>query len=161
MKIGGIIVLCVAVILFIIFFIAIRIFNKLTLKKIGTEIAYIGMDDLFIKRYELLEEFFGLCENPAKASEERENAINSKTAEERVEHDKKMAEALNNLLESERSLKDGRGKELCDELRDLDLQISQAYTKYNEAVAEYEAMRNKKIVKPVAKFFSFEEKPFF
>lgn len=158
MKIGGIIVLSVLFLVFVAFFMIIRIFNKLTLKKIATEIAYVKIDDLFIARYERLPELFSVCENSQDVSAERELAINSKTAEERVEHDKKMASALSNLIEGNEELK---ASVIVSELKELEGKIAEAYAEYNTAVDDYEAMRSKPAFKFIVKFFSFEIKPHF
>lgn len=161
MKIGGIIVLCVLVLLLVVFMAIIRVFNKLSLKKMGTEVAYMKIDDLFITRYELLAEVFAGCKNTEGVSSERELAINATTAEERVEHDKKMAEELKKLTAENAEFFGGEGAEFSAKLGELEVEISEAYAEYNKAVDAYTEMRNKKYAKPVVRFFKFEEKPIF
>ncbi|MBQ9558314.1 MAG: LemA family protein [Clostridia bacterium] len=158
----GIILLCVVVLLFIAAFATIRMFNKLTIKKIVSEGKYVDLDEAFIRRYEALPELLELVGGGEAVAAEREAAINSATAEERVGHDKLMAAALKRLLaEKAESLSSGRGAELADNLYALEAEIAQKYAAYNAAAKEYENLRKKPIMKPVVKFFSFEEKPLF
>ena len=158
----GIIIICVAALLFIAAFATIRMFNKLTIKKIVSEGKYVDLDEAFIRRYEALPELLGLVGGSEAVSAEREAAINSTTAEERVEHDKLMASALSELLaEKADALSSGRGAEIRETLSALESEIADKYAKYNEATEDYESLRKKPIMKPVARFFSFEEKPLF
>ena len=158
----GIIILCVVVLLFIAAFATIRMFNKLTIKKIVSEGKYVDLDEAFIRRYEALPELLELVGGGEAVASERQAAIDAKRAEERVEHDKLMAAALKRLLAAKaETLSSGRGAELADGLYALEAEIAQKYAAYNAATGEYEALRKKPIMKPVVKFFSFEEKPLF
>lgn len=158
----GIIILCVVVLLFIAAFATIRMFNKLTIKKIVSEGKYVDLDEAFIRRYEALPELLELVGGSETVASERQAAIDAKRAEERVEHDKLMAAALAELLmEKADALSSGRGAELRETLSALESEIADKYAKYNEATEEYENLRKKPIMKPVVKFFSFEEKPLF
>ena len=158
----GIIILCVVVLLFIAAFATIRMFNKLTIKKIVSEGKYVDLDEAFIRRYEALPELLELVGGGETVASERQAAIDAKRAEERVEHDKLMAAALAELLmEKADALSSGRGAELRETLSALESEIADKYAKYNEATEEYENLRKKPIMKPVVKFFSFEEKPLF
>ncbi len=158
----GIIILCVVVLLFIAAFATIRMFNKLTIKKIVSEGKYVDLDEAFIRRYEALPELLELVGGGEAVASERQAAIDSKRAEERVEHDKLMAAALSELLaEKADALSSGRGAELRETLSALESEIADKYAKYNEATEDYENLRKKPIMKPVVKFFSFEEKPLF
>ena len=161
-KAAGIVIICVVALLFIAAFATIRMFNKLTIKKIVSEGKYVDLDDAFIRRYEALPELLELVGGCEAVAAEREAAINSTTAEERVEHDKLMASALSELLaEKSELLSSGSGARLLEKLSALDSEIADKYAKYNEATRDYESLRRKPIMKPVAKFFSFEEKPLF
>ncbi|MBO4935119.1 MAG: LemA family protein [Clostridia bacterium] len=158
----GIIILCIVVLLFIAAFATIRMFNKLTIKKIVSEGKYVDLDEAFIRRYEALPELLELVGGGEAVASERQAAIDAKRAEERVEHDKLMAAALSELLaEKADALSSGRGAELCETLSALESEIADKYAKYNEATEEYENLRKTPIMKPVVKFFSFEEKPLF
>lgn len=158
----GIIILCVVVLLFIAAFATIRMFNKLTIKKIVSEGKYVDLDEAFIRRYEALPELLELVGGDEAVASERQAAIDSTRAEERVEHDKLMAAALKRLLTAKaETLSSGRGAELADGLYALEAEIAQKYAAYNAATGEYEALRKKPVMKPVVKFFSFEEKPLF
>ncbi len=161
-KAAGIVIICVVALLFIAAFATIRMFNKLTIKKIVSEGKYVDLDDAFIRRYEALPELLELVGGCEAVAAEREAAINSTTAEERVEHDKLMASELSGLLaEKVDLLSSGSGARLLEKLSALDSEIADKYAKYNEATQDYESLRRKPIMKPVAKFFSFEEKPLF
>ena len=162
MNIAGIIILCVVALLFVAAFATIRMFNKLTIKKIVSEGKYVDLDEAFIRRYEALPELLELVGGCEAVASEREAAINSTTAEERVGHDKLMAAALAELLaEKSDVLSSGRGAQLLETFSALENEIADKYAKYNEATEDYENLRRKPIMKPVAKFFSFEEKPLF
>lgn len=161
-MVAGIIIICVVALLFIAAFATIRMFNKLTIKKIVSEGKYVDLDEAFIRRYEALPELLELTGGGEAVAAEREAAISSTTAEERVEHDKLMAAALSELLaEKTDALSSGRGAELRETLSALESEIADKYAKYNEATEDYENLRKKPIMKPVVRFFSFEEKPLF
>ncbi|MBQ6552910.1 MAG: LemA family protein [Clostridia bacterium] len=161
-MVAGIIIICVVALLFIAAFATIRMFNKLTIKKIVSEGKYVDLDEAFIRRYEALPELLELTGGGEAVAAEREAAISSTTAEERVEHDKLMAAALSELLaEKADALSSGRGAELRETLSVLESEIADKYAKYNEATEDYENLRKKPIMKPVVRFFSFEEKPLF
>lgn len=161
MGAGGIIVLCIVVLTLIISVVLIRVFNKLSVKKMVVEGKYTDLDNLFLKRYEKLPEFLNICES-AKASEELELAVKAEMAEERVAHDKNMSEAIADARSKNAyKLSEGKGAELCEELDVLGDEISEAYSAYNAAAEDYEKFRCKPMVKGIANFFSFEEKPVF
>ncbi|MBR4439629.1 MAG: hypothetical protein IKS88_03390 [Clostridia bacterium] len=158
----GIIILCIVTLLFIASFITIRMFNKLSIRKIVSEGKYVNLDEAFIRRYEALPELLELCGGGETVSDEREKAIRAERAEERVEHDKLMCEALSAYrAEHAAELSEGRGAEICEALDALEAEIAEKYADYNSATQEYERLRNKPVFKPVVKFFSFEEKPLF
>ena len=158
----GIIILCVVVLLFIAAFATIRMFNKLTIKKIVSEGKYVDLDEAFIRRYEALPELLEFVGGDEAVASERQAAIDSTRAEERVEHDKLMSAALERLLAAKADqLSSGHGAELADNLYALEAEIAQKYAAYNAATGEYENLRKKPLMKPVVKFFSFEEKPLF
>lgn len=159
-MVAGIIIISIVALLFVAAFVTIRIFNRLSIKKIVSEGKYVDLDEAFIRRYEALPELLELCSGGETVVEEREKAINAERAEERVEHDKLMASALTYLIGANaEALSSGRGAELCEELAALETEIADKYAKYNAATEEYESFRKKSLIKPVAKFFSFEEKP--
>ena len=161
-MVAGIIIISIVALLFVAAFVTIRIFNRLSIRKIVSEGKYVDLDDAFIRRYEALPELLELCSGGEAVAEEREKAINAARAEERVEHDKLMASALTELLDANAdALSSGRGAELREELAALEAEIADKYAKYNAATEEYENFRKKPLVKPVVKFFSFEEKPLF
>ena len=158
----GIIVISVVFLLFVAAFMTIRMFNRLTIRKIVSEGKYVDLDDAFIRRYEALPELLELCAGGETVADEREKAINSTRAEERVEHDKLMASALSELIAANAdALSSGRGAELREKLEELETEIAAKYAKYNEVTEAYESLRKKPIMKPVVKFFSIEEKPLF
>ena len=158
----GIIVISVVFLLFVAAFLTIRMFNRLTIRKIVSEGKYVDLDDAFIRRYEALPELLELCAGGEEVAAEREAAINSTRAEERVEHDKLMASALSELLAANAdALSSGKGAELREKFAGFETEIADKYAKYNAATEEYENLRKKPIMKPVVKFFSFEEKPLF
>ena len=161
-MVAGIIILCVVTLLFIAAFITIRMFNKLSIRKIVSEGKYVNLDEAFIRRYEALPELLELCGGGEAVSDEREKAIHAERAEERVEHDKLMCEALSAYrAEHAAELSEGRGAEICEKLDALEAEIAEKYADYNSATEEYERLRDKPVFKPVVKFFSFEEKPLF
>jgi len=158
----GIIIISVVALLFVAAFVTIRLFNRLSIRKIVSEGKYVDLDEAFIRRYEALPELLELCSGGEAVADEREKAINSTRAEERVEHDKLMASALSELLAANaEALSSGRGAELREKLAELEAEIADKYAKYNAATEEYETLRKKPFMKPVVKFFSFEEKPLF
>lgn len=162
METGGIIVLCIVVLLLVAAVLMIRIFNKLSIKKMVSEGKYVDLDDLFIRRYEALPKLFELCGGGGEAENQRELAIHSERAEERVEHDKLMSEALAKLREDNADkLATAEASEVCAELDKLAEDIAKGYEAYNKATKEYEDIRRKPSLKWAVRFFSFEEKPFF
>ena len=161
-MVAGIIIISIVALLFIAAFVTIRMFNKLSIRKIVSEGKYVDLDEAFIRRYEALPELLELCGGGEAVAGEREKAIHAERAEERVEHDKLMCEALSAYrAEHAAELSEGRGAEICETLDALETEIEGKYAAYNSATREYENLRNKPIFKPVVKFFMFEEKPLF
>ena len=161
-MVAGIIIISIVTLLFIAAFVTIRMFNKLSIRKIVSEGKYVDLDEAFIRRYEALPELLELCGGGEAVAGEREKAIHAERAEERVEHDKLMCEALSAYrAEHAAELSEGRGAEICETLDALETEIEGKYAAYNSATREYENLRNKPIFKPVVKFFMFEEKPLF
>ena len=158
----GIIVISIVALLFVAAFVTIRLFNRLSIRKIVSEGKYVDLEEAFIRRYEALPELLEICSGGETVAAEREKAIHAERAEERVEHDKLMASALSDLLAANaEALSAGKGAELREKLGGLEAEIADKYAKYNAATEEYENMRKKPYMKPVVKFFSFEEKPLF
>ena len=82
-MVAGIIIISVVFILFVAAFATIRMFNKLSIKKIVSEGKYVDLDEVFIRRYEALPELFELCGGGEAVADEREKAIHAERAEER------------------------------------------------------------------------------
>lgn len=169
----GIVFGAIALVAIIIVIWAIAVYNAFVRLRNGIEEAFSTMDVYLKKRYDLIPNLVETVKGYAKHEEEtlskviqaRNMAMNSATAEEQMKNDNILTGTLKSLFAVSEAYPELQANQnfldLQNQLKTLETEIANSRKYYNGVVKVYE---NKREVFPsnlIAKWFKFEEKPFY
>lgn len=152
---------------------AISVYNNFIRMRNNVDEAFSTMDVYMKKRYDLIPNLVETVKGYAKHEEEtlskviqaRNMAMNSATAEEQMKNDNILTGTLKSLFAVSEAYPELQANQnfldLQNQLKTLETEIANSRKYYNGVVKVYE---NKREVFPsnlIAKWFKFEEKPFY